>query len=838
MARPKVLYVDDEPALLELTKIFLSDHFDIDTEENPSKVLDRLQNTKYDVLISDFQMPRLDGIMLLKELRGRGDRIPFILFTGKGREEVAMDALNNGADFYLQKGGDPNVQFRELRNAILHLNNRSQMESSLVQSENRYRDLVESSNTIILKMTLDGRITYMNRCGRRFFEMESLAEGELAETIAFDLVTSFEFVKDRIKFLLANPIGIANHSNTYPMTLKNGRDVWVSWSVSIIRNEAGEISELLIFGTDVTAAKNGEMELQRSMSLTRASLDTSDEGIIVLANDRTVLEHNSRYAEMWEIPYELPGKLSKENVRRHLREKLRFPEQHIEHIDRCAQDPAAEGTFTIELLDGRIFEEYTTPFRIGQEIVGRYWSYKDITKMKRTEQELIESEERFRNLSENAFEGIVITIDGVIIDTNEALCHLTGYTSEELKGRSALDFLTKASAPTVLEQEGTPSTAPYEVQIICKDGRVLDAQIRDRFSNWRGTKARIGAVQDITERKQAEEQHSRLLEAIPDFVIVTDISGQISFVNKWALERSGYSKEDIIGKNVFAFIVPEDVALAVENMRQMIEGRLGPVEYRLMMKDGSLVRFEANGDVIRGPNGGSIDVVLIGRDITEHHRLEKSLREANSKLRILTSITRHDTLNKLMVIRGTLELDRRATDNPFMIRHIDKINQMVELLVEQADFIKDYQNMGASYPGWQSVQDVFGRAALRFGWSEVQFDVRAGGATIIADPMLEKVFYNLIDNSMKHGDKVKKITVEIKVIDRDLIISYQDDGVGIPAQDRDHLFEEGHGKDHGLGLYLAKEILAITDITIAETGPPGGGVCFEIRVPEGSYALK
>ena len=106
---PKVLYVDDEQGLLEIAKLYLEDHSDIqvDTEQFSLNALERISATSYDAIISDYQMPSMNGIELLKALRIRGDRTPFILFTGRGREEVAMEALNNGANLYLQKGGDP-----------------------------------------------------------------------------------------------------------------------------------------------------------------------------------------------------------------------------------------------------------------------------------------------------------------------------------------------------------------------------------------------------------------------------------------------------------------------------------------------------------------------------------------------------------------------------------------------------------------------------------------------------------------------------------------------------------------------------------------------------------
>jgi PAS domain S-box-containing protein len=112
----RVLYVDDEPGLLELGKLFLEDTgwFTVDTSASARESLASPALLSYDVIISDYQMPMMDGIAFLKEVRKLSGGLPFILFTGRGREEVVIQAINNGADFYLQKGGDPEVQFAEL----------------------------------------------------------------------------------------------------------------------------------------------------------------------------------------------------------------------------------------------------------------------------------------------------------------------------------------------------------------------------------------------------------------------------------------------------------------------------------------------------------------------------------------------------------------------------------------------------------------------------------------------------------------------------------------------------------------------------------------------------
>ena len=115
-----VLYVDDEPGFLEIGKLFLEQgsEFSVDTAISAPEALDTLQTRKYEAILSDYAMPEMNGIAFLKALRESNNNLPFILFTGRGREEVVIEALNNGADFYIQKGGDPTAQFADLANKI------------------------------------------------------------------------------------------------------------------------------------------------------------------------------------------------------------------------------------------------------------------------------------------------------------------------------------------------------------------------------------------------------------------------------------------------------------------------------------------------------------------------------------------------------------------------------------------------------------------------------------------------------------------------------------------------------------------------------------------------
>lgn len=146
-----ILYVDDETDLLDLGKIILeeSGEFRVDTTPSAQAALELLRTHNYDAVVSDFQMPDMDGITFLKEIRKKSENFPVILFTGKGKEEVVIAALNNGADYYLQKGGDPDIQFAELRLKIQMAVERQKSHEKIL-SFNRLYAIMSGINTAIL----------------------------------------------------------------------------------------------------------------------------------------------------------------------------------------------------------------------------------------------------------------------------------------------------------------------------------------------------------------------------------------------------------------------------------------------------------------------------------------------------------------------------------------------------------------------------------------------------------------------------------------------------------------------------------------------------------------
>ena len=192
-----LLYVDDEPELLDIAKIFLeaTAHFKVDTAGSAADSIVKLRASHYDAIISDYQMPGMDGIEFLKLVRAESD-IPFGLFTGKGREEVVIEAINHGADFYIQKGGDPKALFADLSLKIKQSVRRRQAEEQLKVSEKRYRTVIESVQDMLYQCDNNGTLTMVSPSSLQLLGYDSQHEcigKNIADTFYSDPLERYSF---------------------------------------------------------------------------------------------------------------------------------------------------------------------------------------------------------------------------------------------------------------------------------------------------------------------------------------------------------------------------------------------------------------------------------------------------------------------------------------------------------------------------------------------------------------------------------------------------------------------------------------------------------------------
>lgn len=217
---------------------------------------------------------------------------------------------------------------------------------------------------------------------------------------------------------------------------------------------------------------------------------------------------------------------------------------------------------------------------------------------------------------------------------------------------------------------------------------------------------------------------------------------------------------------------------------------------------------------------------------------EAALRLTNKKLHLLAGITRHDISNQLTAMKMYLELSRQTPMEPKRYtEYLEKGDQIARAIERQLEFTREYESLGVKSPVFQELSACIARARAGLDLSGTVVTVTGDSRVeVFADPLLEKVFFNLFDNSLRHGGKgMTAITISVAEESDRLRVIFADNGRGIESDKKERIFMQGFGENTGFGLFLIREILGITEITIAEDGTPGKGARFEILVPSVAY---
>jgi signal transduction histidine kinase len=231
----------------------------------------------------------------------------------------------------------------------------------------------------------------------------------------------------------------------------------------------------------------------------------------------------------------------------------------------------------------------------------------------------------------------------------------------------------------------------------------------------------------------------------------------------------------------------------------------------------------------------SCDPALLEKQNAE---LRAKVAFLENKLQLVGSVTRHDVLNQLTAIVGYNELLGMMIADPKLKSFLEKERQAIHKIQRQFQFAKDYQNIAVEPPRWQNIRNLVTRVSEDFDLKGVKIISDTGIASVLVDPELDKVFHHLFENALRHGGTVTEIRISLHENGTGAVLVVENDGTGIPAEEKSKIFERGYGKGTGWGLFLAREILAVSGMTITETGEPGKGPRFEITLPAGTFRMK
>ncbi len=338
-----------------------------------------------------------------------------------------------------------------------------------------------------------------------------------------------------------------------------------------------------------------------------------------------------------------------------------------------------------------------------------------------------------------------------------------------------------------------------------------------------------------------------LLQAI-DRYLVKEKSDPSSYysqtMQKWFGEKAGWVIPPYIlwGLAVTTGLVALFVIMSVLLRREVQRKTAELSRQNEELQSGVASRMRAEAELVRKNEelqAANEQQISIEKELrVNYHELgktEKALRQARKKLNLLNTLTFQDIQTGVFSLAGYIELASGAGCGENAKMYLEKGKTVLHSVENSLHFAKNYQDMGISPPTWQNVNYVFINAISHLDFSRFTRTVKLDGLEIYADPLLERVFYNLMDNVIRHGAGATMVTIQYQDVPDGVTILIDDNGPGIPAADKEKIFEREYTGKGWSGLFLAREILSITGITIRETGTKGTGARFEIMVPKGQY---
>lgn len=962
-----ILLVDDDSALLTVAEAILKEtdsNLQIESALTVDDALKKIETKIFDVIISDYEMPQKDGLTLLKALRDKKIITPFILFTGKGREEIAIQALNLGADRYINKHGKPETVYKELTVSIHQLYDKSRSTKMLFESQERLRQSVEElaqKNQALERVaeSLDSGLAIIGKDYRVVYANPILQKMGIEGTKhCYEIFNNLKTVCPDCgaKKIFEGKTTLDVHE--YKTNEKTGKVPWVELRVTPLKDKNGNIIAALELAIPIAERKKAEAALRESeehyAKLSAATFEgilISQKGKIIDANPQFLNSHGYTLEEIVgkDAPDVLVAPQSRELVRKNMLTGFEGPYEFMG----LRKDGI---TFPIEVRAKTITYK-GVPARVS--------AVRDITQRKKTEEQLL----IFSNLFELAGDAIyVCDLSGRIVYFNEAAHKQAGYTRDEMANLTLYEFCSPAAAklvPSRIKRIVEEKSAVFESEHMRKDGSMIPCEVVARVIESNGTKLLLNVARDLSERNknqktllESEERYRMIAENMTDVVSLMDENGVFTYVSPSAKTVYGYDPEELIGIRGADFTHPDDMETIVRPAKAMLRqtGVSPLIEFRVRKKDGSYVWIERSSKVFIDKNGQPkilaiarviedrkrvekelkltstifdlandaiyaydldghlvfsnkaayrnlgytkdeiakislrqldgngeafvnevikeveekgatvfetchvkkdgtrvpveihathIDVddkrlsLSVVRDITERKKVDARLAQVNEKLRVVGSLTRHDVRNKLSTINSTAYLLKKKYPNdPEIAKYVANLESAVTMANRLFDFTAFYEKIGAEEQIEVNIKSCFDEAVALYpilGKITVVNDT--DGLVVVADSLLRQVFYNLIENSLKHGREVSQIRLHYYNDEGNQIkLVYEDNGIGVQLQNKPKIFTERFttGNGTGLGLSMIRKMMEVYSWAIEENGVPGEGARFEITIPSKS----
>ena len=861
----RVLHVDDDTPFRELTQRYLErEGLDVVSADGATTALETLDES-IDCIVSDFDMPGCDGLGLLETVRERDPDVPFILFTAKGSEEIASEAISAGVTDYLQKETSAD-QFAVLANRIERAVAERRTETALVESERMLSTLISNLPGVVY------------RCRNEpDWPMEYIG-GNVAELTGYEpraflggrrswRALIHEEDREKLWNTIQQAIGSKEPFEvTYRITDDDGETRWLRERGRGVFEDGDEPVALEGFITDVTRQKRDERDLYRYDRL----LEAIGDPVYTTDPDGHVRRFNDRAAE-------LTGYDKETVIGEHVSMLLDDEElDRGQSVVRSLLEEGGNGTatyeMTIQTADGgtRSVENHAALLIDDGEFHGTIGVLRSVDDRTTT---------RLRRLHEATRQLMAATdIEGVAERTTHAAAEVLGQPIASVcladDDELVLTAATDAAAELLGEQRRylaseTPAGRAFMADEIRVENEfdeskgeaagvrsaayfplgdhgvfVIASSTPDGFEEREiqlatvlaaNAEAALDRAIKETELRNERDDFAALFENIPDPTVEVTMVGAVPIVENVnaAFEAVfGHTAEEIVGESLDDYIVPpDDEGVANRYNTEIQSGKSFHGEVRRLAADGPrdfilhVAPHRVGAETTKG--------YAIYTDITDRKERERELARRNERLDEFASVVSHDLRNPLSVAHGRLELARETGEKEHFDAIEDAHNRMTELINGLLTLAKQGELVGERRPvnlstvaaaAWETVSTE--PARLRVDDDVI---VEADSAA------LRRLLENLFRNAVEHGttqdgrDGAEPLSVSVGALDGGFYV--EDDGVGVPEDERETVFQSGVSSagGTGFGLTIVEEIAAAHDWRVTLTESDAGGARFEFR---------